>query len=334
MSPPLSSFPRSGGSAPDRCNVETGANVFSVAATDASGNARTQSYQVNVSGSNRTLTYDANGNLLSDGQRTFEWDALNQLIAVNSGTHRSEFTYDGLQRRVRIIEKESSTIQSDTHLIWCESAICEERAADGVTVTRRAFAQGDDIAGVAHFFATDHLGSVREVTDSSSTLLARYAFDPWGRRSLIAGTETTTVGFTGHRWQVAGTLSLAQYRGYDPELAAWVSDDPASLGGGFNLRRYAVNNPVRYRDGDGRNPVAGAIAGAEAGSLGGPAGAVAGGVIGAIAGLVIGIWMVDEINKARQNAATDAQTQSARNARRAICARDSERYSRASKEAG
>src|SRR5205085_5187912 len=41
------------------------------------------------------LTYDASGNLLSDGTRTFEWDAQNQLVAVATGTHRSEFSYNG-----------------------------------------------------------------------------------------------------------------------------------------------------------------------------------------------------------------------------------------------
>ncbi len=57
---------------------------------------------------------DANGNLTSDGSRTFEWDARNQLLAVNVGSHRSEFTYDGDRRRVRVVEKESSVVQSDS----------------------------------------------------------------------------------------------------------------------------------------------------------------------------------------------------------------------------
>src|SRR5205814_10322105 len=38
---------------------------------------------------------DANGNLTSDGTRTFEWDARNQLVAVTVGTHRTEFDYNG-----------------------------------------------------------------------------------------------------------------------------------------------------------------------------------------------------------------------------------------------
>lgn len=88
---------------------------------------------------------------------------------------------------MRIVEKESSVVQSDTKVIWCRSEICEERAADGTTVTRRAFGVGEQVTGAARFFASDHLSSVGEVTDSTSTVLARYAFDPCGRRTLDPG---------------------------------------------------------------------------------------------------------------------------------------------------
>ncbi|HSH39565.1 MAG TPA: hypothetical protein VK993_12340, partial [Chthoniobacterales bacterium] len=55
--------------------------------------------------------YDLNGNLTADVGRTFEWDAANRLIAINYtglGT-RTEFAYDGLNRRVRILEKNPGT---------------------------------------------------------------------------------------------------------------------------------------------------------------------------------------------------------------------------------
>jgi hypothetical protein len=43
---------------------------------------------------------DGNGNLLSDGQRYFEYDWENQLTNVYvSGQWRSEFVHDGLMRR-------------------------------------------------------------------------------------------------------------------------------------------------------------------------------------------------------------------------------------------
>lgn len=75
--------------------VSGGTNTVAVTATDPSGNSRTNSYQVESTGSTKSFTYDANGNLTGDGSRTSEWDARNQLVAVNVGAHRSEFSYDG-----------------------------------------------------------------------------------------------------------------------------------------------------------------------------------------------------------------------------------------------
>jgi RHS repeat-associated protein len=228
--------------------VGSGTNVVTVTATDPSGNAATAQYEVDSLGSARTFTYDANGNLTSDGTRTFEWDARNQLVAVTVGTHRSEFTYDGEQRRVRAVEKENSVIQADTKVVWCQTVICEERAADGVTVTRRSFSQSEQVAGAARFFVGDRLGSLNEVTDTSGVLLARYAFDPWGRRTVSAGADVTNVGYTGHRWQSASGLSLTLYRAYDAELGRWVSEDPAGRADGPNLYAYAANQPIRRID--------------------------------------------------------------------------------------
>ncbi|MCU0250856.1 MAG: hypothetical protein MUE61_11635, partial [Vicinamibacterales bacterium] len=78
--------------------VVPGTNVFTIRATDPSGNAATATYEVDVTDAPKTFTYDANGNLTGDGTRSFEWDARNQLAAVTVGTLRSEFVYDGLQR--------------------------------------------------------------------------------------------------------------------------------------------------------------------------------------------------------------------------------------------
>ncbi|MCL4293995.1 MAG: RHS repeat-associated core domain-containing protein [Acidimicrobiia bacterium] len=233
--------------------VAAGTNVVTITAVDPSGNATTAAYEVDVADAPKTFTYDANGNLTADGTRTFEWDARNQLVAVTVGTHRSEFVYDGLQRRVRQVEKDNGVTTGDTRVLWCETAICEERAADGVTVTRRAFGLGEQVNGSARYFTTDHLGSVREVTDTAGMLLARYAFDPWGRRMVTAGTDVTTVGFTGHRTHTTSELALTLYRGYDAALARWATRDPIGMVDGPNLYAYTGNGPLARVDRLGRD---------------------------------------------------------------------------------
>jgi YD repeat-containing protein len=56
---------------------------------------------------NSGYTYDNNGNLTADLSRTYEWDAADRLVAINNIAigGRTEFTYDGLSRRVKIVEK-------------------------------------------------------------------------------------------------------------------------------------------------------------------------------------------------------------------------------------
>jgi YD repeat-containing protein len=45
------------------------------------------------------LTHDANGNLTSDGTRTYTWNARNQLVAVDGVGISMRFGYDALGRR-------------------------------------------------------------------------------------------------------------------------------------------------------------------------------------------------------------------------------------------
>ena len=151
--------------------VTSGTTTVAITARDASGNVATKEWEVDVAGQGTTFTYDANGNLTADGTRTFEWDARNQLVAVDIGTHRSEFTYDGLLRRVMMVERENGVVQTDTRVVWCEKSICEERNADGTTVLRRPFMRGEQVGGASQFFESDHLGSVTEVTNWAAALL-------------------------------------------------------------------------------------------------------------------------------------------------------------------
>jgi RHS repeat-associated protein len=228
--------------------IPSGSTNVEVVAVDPSGNTRTNTYQVSASGSSKTLTYDANGNLTGDGTRTFEWDAVNRLVAVVQGTHRSEFTYDGWARRVRIVEKDNSVVTSDRRFLWCGLSICEERDSSGSTVVRRFFAQGMQEGGSAFFYSRDHLGSIRELTDSAGAIRARYDYDPYGRVTKVSGDKDSVFGFTGHLQHGPSALVLAPFRAYEADFGRWISPDPIGLMGGGNLYAYVDGSPTDFTD--------------------------------------------------------------------------------------
>jgi len=229
----------------------TGTNTVSIAATDASGNTRTNNYSVTQPVLARTLTYDAEGDVLSDGSRTFEWDGANRLAAINQGTHRSEFGYDGWGHRVSIIEKEANVVTNERRFLWCGMSPCEERDASGGTVTRRFFPQGVQEGGAAYYFTMDHLGSVREMTDSAGAVRARYDYDPYGRVTKLSGDKDSPFTFTGHLQHSPSGLLLATHRAYDPELGRWISPDPIGVSGGTNTYAYVGGLPTDTRDPQG-----------------------------------------------------------------------------------
>src|SRR5207302_3997485 len=118
-------------------------------------------------------------------------------------------------------------------------------------VTRRFYSQGEQIGAASYFYTRDHLGSIRELTDGSGVVQARYDYDPYGRRTKISGTLDAAFGFTGHYYHAPSNLSLALYRGYDSDLGRWLSRDPIGERGGVNLYSYVNNTVMNATDGDG-----------------------------------------------------------------------------------
>jgi YD repeat-containing protein len=147
-------------------SLSPGTQTISIAATSGATTS-TRSYTTSVSSTTvaSVFAYDANGNTLYDGVQTYDYDGADRLIRVRNGSTVTEFVYDGLGRRVAEWDNGSLTRQ----WIWCGTELCEERNASN-TVTKRFFPQGEQISGTAYFYSRDHLGSVREMTDSSGTV--------------------------------------------------------------------------------------------------------------------------------------------------------------------
>jgi len=244
--------------------AENGDDV-TVRAEDASGNATERVESVTVqNGDRKVFEYDLNGNTTkitthpADGSATrvmeFEWDAKDQMVAITqSDGRRSEFSYDGYGRRVRIVETDNSAVVEDRKFVWLGLAIAEERGANGSSVAKRFLPGGEQRVGAGGaatglYYAKDHLGSIREVADASGAVRARYEYDAYGRRLKIAGDLESDFGFTGHFYHAASGLHLAPFRAYDPETGRWLSLDPLREVAGLNMYLYVSSNPIVYSD--------------------------------------------------------------------------------------
>ncbi len=238
-----------------------GTNLIQINAIDQNLNTAVTNYQLVISNNGviATLVYDLNGNLVTNmtatATNTYEWDGANRLTAINeAGTNRSEFTYDGVGRRVKIVEKTNNVAWSTKTFVWCGTEICEERNSAGTTVTRRFFGQGEQISGTNYYFTRDHLGSVREMTDTNGTLHARYDYDPYGVRTKVSGNMDADFAFTGHYTHLMSGLNLTLFRVYAPATGRWISRDPLTERAGINLYAYLEGNPLRDYDSLGLGP--------------------------------------------------------------------------------
>ena len=225
--------------------VVPGVNTIPVVATDGNGNRRTNNYQVTVpGGATRAFVYDGNGNLLDDGERTYQWDAKNRLIEAKRGADTWQWSYNAFDQRV----SETKNGVGTKRWVWAGgNQPAEERDSAG-NVTRRFYPQGEQAGATKFYYTKDHLGSIREVLGANGTVVSSSRYDAWGVRTTVGAQDAASFGFTGHLEHKELGLVFTLYRAYDPATGRWLSRDPIGEEGGINLYGYVGNNPVMYLD--------------------------------------------------------------------------------------
>jgi len=178
--------------------LSQGANDVPVTAIDGGNNSKTENFQIPIRGQqSAALTFDANGNMTSNGTgQTYEWDAENRLIKINypGMNNFTEFTFDALDQNVSIVETESGSVTSTKQFVWCEDEKCEERNSSGVS-TMQFYLEGLLVGSAKHYFAMDHLSSVREMTDVNNVVKARYNYLPFGMVSELVSSQRSDIQF-------------------------------------------------------------------------------------------------------------------------------------------
>ena len=189
-------------------------------------------------------------------QQTYEWDAEDRLRAINyTGTNqRTELEYDGSGMRLGVRQKQGQTVTNYRRFTWNGFQMAEERDSSGAGVQKRYFARGMQISLsggslTGRLFASDHLGSVRDITSATNDVTNSIDFEPWGRRSIPAAeSDESSFGFARHWFHDKSMFSMTPYRTYNADLGRWLNRDPITEDGDLNLYEYVGNNPINRID--------------------------------------------------------------------------------------
>jgi RHS repeat-associated protein len=195
---------------------------------------------------NSGYTYDATGDMLTDGTNTYTWNGEGLLKSAAS----VNYTYDGDMKRV---EKSSGTYY------WFSPSgtpLAETDASGNTQNEYIYFSAGRtarrDSAGNVYYYFSDPIGTAQLITNSTGTVCYDSNKTPFGyemaytttcaQNYMFAGMERDTETGNDHTW----------FRGYEQNLGRWMSPD--LLGGDVSnpqsLNRYAyvLNNPTSMTD--------------------------------------------------------------------------------------
>jgi large repetitive protein len=216
-------------------------------------------------GQTTTYSYDLNGNLLTKSSPTervsYIWNAENRLmratITDTQGTQTLQYRYnsDGI-RIASIVNGEETRYLVDSNIPFAQ--VMEEYAPD--STVQISYRYGQDLvsqvqSGVKSFFQKDGLGSIRELTNTSSDITDTYIYDAFGNLTTSTGTTKNKYQFTGEQYDTALKSYYLRQRYYDPGTGRFASTDsfdgflktPLSL----NKYLYGNANPTNFTDPNG-----------------------------------------------------------------------------------
>ena len=215
-------------------------------------------------------TYDNRGfleekrTLRDDGAEQitrFVWNGFNLLQSVGlPDGRRVDFEYDAFARRmakrvVRLDPVGREDVLSTTHYVWDLVNLIHE--VNLQTNTTRTFLYEDNeyagpIAervkqGWIHYIGDKKEGP-EELVDESGARIAKLERETFGRTRYADGPMATTPFRDPGQYADPETgLYYNRARYYDPDIGRFISPDPVSYEGGYNLYRYGPN-PIGWLD--------------------------------------------------------------------------------------
>jgi RHS repeat-associated protein len=206
-------------------------------------------------------TYDANGNTLTTGGRTFAYDSENRLTSMNGGA--VSVIYDGDGNRVVKTAGGVTTLYLVDDLNPTGYAqVVEEMSGAAVqreyTYGLQRISQNQLISGTwtESFYGYDGGGSVRQLTNLAGTVTDTYNYDAFGNLLNSTGSTPNNYLYRGEQYDPNLNLYYLRARYYNPATGRFLSRDPESgrpiSPKTFHKYLYASGDPVNRVDPRGR----------------------------------------------------------------------------------
>ena len=242
---------------------------------DAVGNRQTQtssipgiptgSFTFDANDRLSTDVYDANGNTLASGGKTFAYDFRNRLKSMNNGT--VSIVYDGDGNRVaKTAGGVTTQYLVDDQNPTGYPQVVEESVNGAVqrtyTYGLQRISQNQLIGGawVPSFFIYDGAGTVRMLTDATGTVTDTYDYDAWGNAVNTTGSTPNVYLYRGEQYDPDLGLYYLRARYYSPLTGRFLTRDPdaGQIKAPATLHKYlyAAADPVNRIDPTGRNTIA------------------------------------------------------------------------------
>ncbi|MGH9916890.1 MAG: RHS repeat-associated core domain-containing protein, partial [Pyrinomonadaceae bacterium] len=191
------------------------------------------------------FTYDANGNLISDGANSYVYDAEHRLISASNGT---SLIYDPMGRLWQV-----TTGAASSRFLYDGDALVAEYDGAGVMIAR--YVHGNNVGaddpliwysnGAARWLHSDQQGSIVAVTSGAGGSPSINSYDEYGIPSVA---NIGRFQYTGQAWLAELGMYYYKARIYSPTLGRFLQIDPVGYDDQFNLYAYVGNDPVNRAD--------------------------------------------------------------------------------------
>jgi RHS repeat-associated protein len=171
-----------------------------------------------------------------------------------------DYLIDGQNRR---IGKKINGVLTQGFLYQSALQIAAELDGNHQIISRFVYATGGNSPdyliknGQTYRLIKDHLGSPRLIINSATGAIEqRMDYDVWGRVTQDTNPGFQPFGFAGGLYDQDTGLVRFGARDYDPETGRWTAKDPILFAGGDgNLFAYVANDPVNWRDSNGKSAI-------------------------------------------------------------------------------